>query len=280
MLKPQPLLDYNTGGVSGLGFQRCIGVRYKHYKWLSDASKTRGHGHSHMIGSRRAVPTALYRFQNNSHVELPCHEVGRQPSALQAAAASAGSSQSCPMLQVTAAEPAMAARLEAMAEAWFADMLASAHSFDRPTFFLGIDGKPQANIVADAAMQRTPGRVVVVPMGVMGFEQPGDSSWYRVKVRMPGRHVQCALCSSKRDADELTSGCAHLHRLRLAAHTMCPSHRWPSRPPHSASGWGGTATSRRAVRSTLTCKFRCGLLHAYMRAWLLAPWCLASQHSR
>lgn len=38
-LKPQPLLDYDKGGVDGKGFQRCIGMRWKNYKWVGDTDK-------------------------------------------------------------------------------------------------------------------------------------------------------------------------------------------------------------------------------------------------
>lgn len=90
VLKPQPLLDYTKGGVSGLGFKRCIGVRYKQYKWLADASETRGQGPAYQVASS-TVPTGLYRFRNNSHVELKCHEVrplGRDSSCRSRRAAS------------------------------------------------------------------------------------------------------------------------------------------------------------------------------------------------
>lgn len=164
VLKPQPLLDYRQGGNSGLGFKRCIGVRDQDYKWLADARDTQGAGRSFPLGAVGApVTTGLYRFHNNSHVEAACNEVSR-------------------------AEPHMAARLEAAAASWFADMLASPHAFERPTFFLGLAGRPVANIVGDGAIARTPGRVQVLPVGVAGFVQPGDSAWYRIKVVTAGRY--------------------------------------------------------------------------------------------
>jgi hypothetical protein len=73
-LKPQPLLDFNTGGVRGEGFKRCMGVRYKNYKWLADARKSKGSGPSYLVGNT-SVPTALYKFENGQHLELPCMEV-------------------------------------------------------------------------------------------------------------------------------------------------------------------------------------------------------------
>jgi hypothetical protein len=30
-------MDYRRGGVGGLGFQRCIAIRYRDLKWRGDA---------------------------------------------------------------------------------------------------------------------------------------------------------------------------------------------------------------------------------------------------
>ncbi|KAF8055990.1 rhbg [Scenedesmus sp. PABB004] len=54
VLKPQPLLDYDTGGLLR-GWERCIAVHRGHYKWVGDSGK-------------------LYRFEGRSHVEAPCSE--------------------------------------------------------------------------------------------------------------------------------------------------------------------------------------------------------------
>eukprot|EP00775_Hariotina_reticulata_P005460 gene5460-5694_t len=172
--KPQPLLDYTSGGVSGLGFKRCIGVRYKNYKWLGNANATKGEGPSYLSGSQQ-VPTALYKFNGDSHVELPCQEVSKE-------------------------EPEMTSFLEAAAEAWFKDMVSSEHSFERPVFFMGIGGRPGVNIVADATAQRTPGRIQVLPMGLSGFVQPGDSAWYRIKVAQPGLYEVTVMYQSDHEA--------------------------------------------------------------------------------
>ncbi|WIA22471.1 hypothetical protein OEZ85_004767 [Tetradesmus obliquus] len=155
VLKPQPLLDYSQGGHSGLGFKRCIGE-------LAVPLMQQPRPKQHAC-STNCCTTGLYRFHNNSHVEAACNEVSR-------------------------AEPRMAARLEAAAASWFADMLASPHAFERPTFFLGLAGRPVANILGDGAIARTPGRVQVLPVGVAGFVQPGDSAWYRIKVVTAGRY--------------------------------------------------------------------------------------------
>lgn len=39
VVKPQELIDYYHGGVDGQGFQRCIGMRWKEYKWLGESGK-------------------------------------------------------------------------------------------------------------------------------------------------------------------------------------------------------------------------------------------------
>uniref|UniRef100_A0A383WEH6 Sulfatase N-terminal domain-containing protein n=1 Tax=Tetradesmus obliquus TaxID=3088 RepID=A0A383WEH6_TETOB len=161
-LKPQPLLDYNTGGVRGEGFKRCLGVRYKQYKWLADARKSKGSGPSYTAGNA-SVPTALYKFGDGLHLELPCMEVSKH-------------------------EPEMLRFLEQSAEAYFAAMLASSHSFEKALFYIGLHGRPGTNIVADGAIERTPARVKVLPMGLSGFLRKGDSASYRIKVVTAGQY--------------------------------------------------------------------------------------------
>lgn len=39
VLRSQPLLDFDKGGVDGAGFKRCIGARYRDYKWLGETNK-------------------------------------------------------------------------------------------------------------------------------------------------------------------------------------------------------------------------------------------------
>ncbi|WIA12915.1 hypothetical protein OEZ85_006532 [Tetradesmus obliquus] len=68
--RPQPLLNFDSGGYANRelvkyynlsadaklqGFQNCIGVRHKEYKWIGRTNK-------------------VYRFQGDSHIELPCNE--------------------------------------------------------------------------------------------------------------------------------------------------------------------------------------------------------------
>ncbi len=54
VLRPQPLLDYDTGSPNGQGYERCIGVRWDNYKYVGRDRK-------------------LYRFPRpDSHVEGAC----------------------------------------------------------------------------------------------------------------------------------------------------------------------------------------------------------------
>ncbi|KAF6261262.1 alkaline-phosphatase-like protein [Scenedesmus sp. NREL 46B-D3] len=173
-LKPQPLLDYTTGGVNGEGFKRCLGVRYKQYKWLGDARKSHGSGPSYMVGNV-SVPTALYKFEGGLHLELPCMEVSRQ-------------------------EPRMLKFMEKSAEAFFDAMVNSSHSFQKAVFYIGLHGRPAVNIVADGAIERTPARVQVLPMGLSGFVRKGDSASYRIKVMTPGHYEITLYYQSDREA--------------------------------------------------------------------------------
>ena len=39
VVRTQQLLDLDKGGVEGKGFQRCLGLRYKDYKWLGESNR-------------------------------------------------------------------------------------------------------------------------------------------------------------------------------------------------------------------------------------------------
>jgi hypothetical protein len=72
---------------------RCIGVRYKRYKWLGDAHKVEGNGPTYMAGNT-SITTALYKFENGLHLELPCMEVRQARQAVLA------QQQRCTLLRV------------------------------------------------------------------------------------------------------------------------------------------------------------------------------------
>jgi hypothetical protein len=83
--------------------------------------------------------------------------------------------------------------MEKSAEAFWNAMLASSHSFEKATFYIGLHGRPGVNIVADGAVERTPARVEVLPMGLSGFVRKGDSASYRIKVGLVMKGRRCRL---------------------------------------------------------------------------------------
>jgi hypothetical protein len=96
-----------------------------------------------------------------------------------------------PGVQVSKQESDMVNFMEQSAEAFFKAMVASSHSFEKAVFYIGLYGRPGVNIVADGAIERTPARVHVLPMGLSGFVREGDSASYRIKVRMFTGVWQC-----------------------------------------------------------------------------------------
>jgi hypothetical protein len=86
-------------------------------------------------------------------------------------------------VQVSKQEPEMVKFMEQSAEAFFKAMVASSHSFEKAVFYIGLYGRPGVNIVADGAIERTPARVFVLPMGLSGFVRKGDSASYRIQVK-------------------------------------------------------------------------------------------------
>jgi hypothetical protein len=57
------------------------------------------------------------------------------------------------------------------------------HSFNKPTFFLGMGDWSVTNLLAAGAHERTPKRVTLLPVGATGFSQPGDNMCWKIKVR-------------------------------------------------------------------------------------------------
>jgi hypothetical protein len=57
------------------------------------------------------------------------------------------------------------------------------HSFQKPTFYLGFEGWNVTNMMPDAAYDRTPGRVRLLPNGATGFQQEGDYMCFATEVR-------------------------------------------------------------------------------------------------
>jgi hypothetical protein len=141
--KPQPMLDFEKGGDDGLGFKRCLGVRWRDYKWLGRSDQ-------------------LFLFKGGSHEEADCSAVTDEPELKQ--------------------------RLSSAAKSWFESVVASPHSFERPLFFIGKPGRGSSAVLGNGAAERTPGRVSVLPTGLVGFSRPGDSASWRVHVLTGGQY--------------------------------------------------------------------------------------------
>lgn len=98
------------------------------------------------------------RFDNGSHIELPCNEVGG-PEGL-----------------------ALAAKMSAAARTWWQELVESPHSFQKPTFVLGYDGWNATNVLPEGAHERTPGRIRLLPNGLTGFSREGDYACFAMDV--------------------------------------------------------------------------------------------------
>jgi hypothetical protein len=68
------------------------------------------------------------------------------------------------------------------ARKWWSDLVAEPHSFQKPTFYLGFEGWNVTNVMPDAAYDRTPGRVRLLPNGATGFQQEGDYMCFATEV--------------------------------------------------------------------------------------------------
>ncbi|WIA17400.1 hypothetical protein OEZ85_014256 [Tetradesmus obliquus] len=168
VLRPQPLLDYDRGGVAnsvywkllpGLrhnnpGFEACIAVRHREYKWLGATGK-------------------VYRFQNESHVELPCNEVP-EPQA-----------------------STLANIMSNAARAWWQSLVADSSSFTKPTYYLGMGKWRVTNMLADGAHERTPGNITLLANGAAGFRAPGDRMCFKSKVLTGGSYDATMFYTSK-----------------------------------------------------------------------------------
>lgn len=99
------------------------------------------------------------RLTNNSHIELPCN-------------------------QVTGPEgEAVAALMSGAARQWWKSLVASPHTFRKPTFYLGFEGWNVTNLLPDGAHDRTMGNVKLLPNGASGFKEPGDKLCFALEVR-------------------------------------------------------------------------------------------------
>jgi hypothetical protein len=86
----------------------------------------------------------------------------------------------------TEAPPAVASavsrQLSNAARTWWQSILAEPHSFNKPTFYLGLGNSLASNVLAAGAHERTPGNVTLLAMGATGFSSPGDRVCYKAQV--------------------------------------------------------------------------------------------------
>ncbi|KAF8058413.1 hypothetical protein HT031_005537 [Scenedesmus sp. PABB004] len=171
IVRPQPLLDYDTGGVPNVvyaamlpglrrhnpGFEPCIAVRYKDWKWLGSTNK-------------------VYRLAGGSHIELSCNEVP-EPRATE-----------------------LRALMRGAAREWWASVVAEPHSFTKPTFYLGLSNTSVTNILASGAHERTPGSVKLFQNGAEGFRAPGDRACFSTQVMEHGRYEVTLIYVSNHNA--------------------------------------------------------------------------------
>jgi hypothetical protein len=100
----------------------------------------------------------LGRFQNESHVELPCNEVP-EPQA-----------------------STLAHIMSSAARAWWQSLVADSSSFTKPTYYLGLGKWRVTNMLADGAHERTPGKITLLANGATGFRAAGDRMCFKTKV--------------------------------------------------------------------------------------------------
>lgn len=100
----------------------------------------------------------MCRIIGDSHIELPCNEVFGEE------------------------KERVAGKLSAAARSWWQSLLAEPHSFEKPTFLLGLNGWSVTNILPDGAHERTPGRIELLPNGAAGFSKVGDSMCFSLNV--------------------------------------------------------------------------------------------------
>lgn len=183
--KPQPLLEWDKGR-NNTGWQRCMGARWRQYKWL-------GAGADGESGNELGE---LYRF------DLP---EGWAESR-------GGLSKNIPLgishlesekTRVTDSEPQVARKLRDAARRWFEDVVMNEpHSFERPTVFIGDPGNANWNAALEAVAERPSGPegAQIVPMGVQGFHKDGQRTRTRARVTRAGNYIVRATYNSKRAA--------------------------------------------------------------------------------
>lgn len=142
---------------------RCIDTHSSTCKY----SCVRIYSHTHMLQTCLFL-TATFtchihhcRIESESHIELPCNEVHGEE------------------------KDRVASKLSGAAREWWKSVVAGGHSFEKPTFQLGLNGWSVTNILPDGAHERTSGRIELLPNGAAGFSQVGDSMCFKLDVSDP-----------------------------------------------------------------------------------------------
>jgi len=183
--KPQPLLDW-ASGRNGSGWQRCMGARWRQYKWLGAGAD----------GESGSDVGELYRF------DLPEGWAEARGGLAGGVPPSGGSHLETERTRVTDAEPDVARKLRDAARRWFEGVVMDEpHSFERPTLFIGDAGNANWNAPLEAVAERPRGGDVrMVPMGVAGFTRDGQRTRTRARVTRAGNYVVRATYKASRPA--------------------------------------------------------------------------------
>lgn len=114
-----------------------------------------------------------HRIEGDGHIELPCNEVHGEE------------------------KDHVVAKLSGAARQWWASVVSGGHSFEKPTFQLGLNGWSVTNILPDGAHERTPGRIELLPNGAAGFSQVGDSMCFKLDVSSGLAALWWCVCCSE-----------------------------------------------------------------------------------
>lgn len=110
---------------------------------------------------------------------------------------------------------ALATKFSSAAKAWWQSMVAEPHSFNKPTYYLGLGDTVASNVLVAGAHERTQHNVKLLAMGASGFSNPGDKACFKIKVRVrPITHRLHFKCVPFSDCWTMSSAicvCAYVH---------------------------------------------------------------------
>jgi hypothetical protein len=84
----------------------------------------------------------------------------------------------------------LAGKMAKAAQQWWQSVIDSPHSFQKPTYYLGLGNWTVTNMLAAGAHERTPEKIQLIINGATGFYNAGDSMCFKLKVG------KCVLCCS------------------------------------------------------------------------------------